>query len=116
MAVYATHDLLVRDICCASCESQLWVNMSPNSFVCRSNTATIGWELKKDKLYRISGSYNYLTKDWANKSWALVAQGVEQLSVTLAKTDNEVEHAHIILCINGHIIDRMIYLNNRVVS
>lgn len=76
MALYATHDLLVRDLEMASASLRDWYMQEGSGFVCLLSDESVGWEYKNGKLYRATGTYDFAQKIWHKKSQALIAQDV----------------------------------------
>jgi hypothetical protein len=85
MALYAMHDLIVRDCEAASCALQDW--HVHEQLVCKIQSECVGWECKKGKLYRIMGSYDFKRKEWQKKSQALIAQNVTLFDYQLHNND-----------------------------
>lgn len=97
MALYATHDVLIRDLEMASPSFNDWHEEKGVGIVCVCNNFSIGWECKKGKLYRIVGTYDFMHNEWNKRSAALIAQDVSVFDCEFKKNNQCIEEVSLIL-------------------
>ena len=89
MSLYAAQDLWHHDIQQASDTITDWVQ-KPNELICKTIEADIGWHFHDNKLYRITGDYDFRHEHWNKKSKALVSNHVEHFNYWIEKKNNQV--------------------------
>ncbi|MFH1643740.1 MAG: hypothetical protein ABIA74_01030 [bacterium] len=121
-------DLLRRDISSASPFLRDWDNFNEDgsiSFVFKKENLTsaaekiskfVGWQLKKMRLNRIEGVYDFKTKQWGKRTISLVCSSVKEfdLCLILSKNKKLVTDVNIHYSIDDKNYEEKIFLQNRV--
>ena len=82
LSLWSAHQLFCKDIQMADAQSNLW-HKSSDGIVCKVGDACIGWQLRKNSVYRLKGDYDFSAQQWRRKSTALVVQNVKHFRVEL---------------------------------
>lgn len=122
-------DLLRRDISSANPMLQNWYKANEKGFdyfVFKKETLTvdfckiskfISWQLKKRRLNRIEGIYDFKTKQWGKKVISLICSHVNEFkfNLILAKNKKLVKGINLCYSIDDKNFEERIMLQNRVV-
>jgi type II secretory pathway component PulJ len=73
-------DIMAHDSMGADCNQALW-HCTSDECVFKTVSGAVGWQLKKNRLYRIAGSYDFVNKKWQQRRKTIVAQQVEKFSM-----------------------------------
>lgn len=115
------YDILKRDLLCASCNAIDW-DMDNMVFKKTGQArdgkavyACVGWQFRKDGVFRIQGEYDFIQKKWKKRksSRAGFAAMPLVLEPVLAKNGKTVEAVTVK---QGEKVELMITLRNRVLS
>jgi hypothetical protein len=84
-ALYAAHDVLVRDVLQAPADLTLWYSCSTNNYCWHAQGVDVGWYVIEGALMRLEGAYNRVTHEWIARQRSLMAQGVTTLELNEVK-------------------------------
>lgn len=73
-------DIIAHDSMAADCRQEFW-HCTSDECVFQTASGAVGWQLKKNRLYRIAGSYDFVNKKWQQRRKTIVAQQVEKFSM-----------------------------------
>lgn len=89
MSLYAAHDVLSTDLALADDNEIYWIEKT-NELICKTIQADIGWHIRDNTLYRISGEYDFKRQQWSKKNKALIAARVSVFSYWLERKNNRI--------------------------
>jgi len=75
--VYTAADLFARDIRSAPSGYGCWKVLHTQELVWLQGVGALGWLYKKNKLWRVSGTYDEMRGTWSKKAKTLVARKLE---------------------------------------
>jgi hypothetical protein len=115
MSLYAAQDLWNHDIKHASDMSNDWVQR-PHELICKTIEADIGWHFHNNKLYRITGDYDFKYEHWNKKSNALVSNHVDHFDYWIEKKNNRVISVQSTIALDDmEPITSVAWLSNRII-
>lgn len=79
-ALHGACDIMAHDSMCADCNPSSWY-CTLDECVFQTASGAVGWQLKKNRLYRIAGSYDFAHKKWQQRRKTIIAQQVEKFSM-----------------------------------
>jgi type II secretory pathway component PulJ len=89
VALCAAHDLMVRDLRVMASVNDL-KKFGPEEYIWHMGAQDVGWRVQGGMLCRTQGAFNTAQEVWHGASTALVAQGVDEMSMNIEKIG---EHA-----------------------
>lgn len=89
VSLYAAQDVLAHDIMLADDDEMHWIEKT-NELICKTIQADIGWHFKNNRLYRISGEYDFKCQTWNRKNTALIATHVNAFNYWLERKNKHV--------------------------
>lgn len=87
--INAAYDLLRSDVQLASILIRDW-QVIEKGFICRSHNQCIGWQCKEDRLYRVTGIFDFNLHQWQDPTSALMAIGIQEFNVDLLKKESRI--------------------------
>jgi len=117
-SMHNVSDMLRHDLMSAACQRESW-HIAATEFVCQSAVQSVGWHTKNNRLYRVTGKYDFVGKRWQEKRKTIVAQQVKNFSIQIPD-GSSIGTVHVSLAMAGVYVQSNkeydVLLYNRVLS
>lgn len=75
VSLHTAHDVFMRDMISAPSHIDQWLERNSDLLIWRKNSTHIGWQIKNNRLIRISGNYD--GSQWHKKTQSLIAHNLD---------------------------------------